>query len=88
MMIYGISEWNIYRMGYDPNISYEGFHSHGGTPNSRMVCGRENPNLKWNDLGGTPIFGNIHMIGDSYIIWIGNTNIDMGTLGYIILHSC
>ena len=55
MMIYGISEWNIYRMGYDPNISHEGFHSHGGTPNSRMVCGRENPNLN-GMIWGVPPF--------------------------------
>ena len=32
----------------------EGFHSHGGTPNSWLVYFMENPNLKWMMIWGYP----------------------------------
>ena len=38
-----------------------GFHGHGGVPqNARFI--RENPIYKWMMTGGTPFFGNHHMI--------------------------
>jgi hypothetical protein len=54
-------QWVCLEIGIPKSESDAGFHSHGGTP-KWLVYFVDNPKIKWMRTGGTPIFGNLHIV--------------------------